>query len=117
MSKIGKVAKYSIDVFDDAIDEEAVQISVEFENFEDSAKALAALNGRIFGKREVTARYYEEGYQYKKKSDAESAPAQDAEATSGAGKLGKARAGGGSGEKENDRPQANAAPALLTVER
>merc|ERR1712151_1337335 len=58
MSKIGKVVKCSIDVFDDAVDEEAVQISVEFETFEDSAKALAALNGRIFGKREVTARVY-----------------------------------------------------------
>merc|ERR1711920_97147 len=115
MSKIGKVAKYSIDVFDDAIDEEAVQISVEFESFEDSAKAIAALNGRVFGKREVTARYYEEGYQYKKKSDVELPQAEEPEATSGSGKLSKARAGGASGEKENDRPQANAAPALLTV--
>merc|ERR1712217_742238 len=111
MSKIGRVAKCSIEVFNDAIDEEAVQISVEFETFEDAAKALAAFNGRIFGKREVTARYYEDGYQVKKKSDLESAPAQDVDALEASGKSGKARAGNASGEKENTRPS----QILLTV--
>lgn len=59
-SKYGKVRKCVIKEINGAPDDEAVRIFVEYERSEDAAKALADMNGRLFGGRKVKARFYEE---------------------------------------------------------
>lgn len=58
--KFGRVRQCVVHEVPGAPDAEAVRVYIEFERSEDASKALNAVNGRMFGGREVKARFFEE---------------------------------------------------------